>query len=69
MPKEVLPQGARRISEENLGIHTDQSRQNQLNKTINSHMLVTFNFHNNTLAQQKSVSSMDDVFMWFRNQL
>jgi hypothetical protein len=59
MPKEVLPRGARQISEENLGIHTDQSHQNQLNKMINIHMLVTFNFHNNTHARQKSINSMD----------
>ena len=53
MSKEVLPQGARRISEESLGIHTDQSHQNQLCGMINIDMLITFNFYNNTFAQKK----------------
>lgn len=59
MSKEVLPQGARRISEESLGIHTDQSHQNQLCGMINIHMLITFNFYNNTFAQQKPVSKCE----------
>lgn len=50
MPK-VLPQEARQISEESLGIHTGRSHQNQLYKTTNIRMLIIFYLHRKTCTQ------------------
>lgn len=63
MSKEFLPQEARRISEENPAIHTDQSHQNQLYKITSIHMSIMFNWKQNIYTTKFNMKYTDGMLM------